>query len=56
VKLIADQSSRLKPSATPLVAGVAVAALVTVNVNYYFFQYTHAGYSSDLNNRVAAGR
>ena len=54
VKVIADQASRLRPSASPLVAGVAIAALLTVNVNYYFFQYTHAGYSSDLNNRVAA--
>ena len=35
-------------------AGNHVAALATVNVNYYFFQYTHAGYSSDLNNLVAA--
>ncbi len=54
VKLIADQASRLRPNASPVVAGVAIAALFTVNVNYYFFQYTHAGYSSDLNNRVAA--
>ena len=54
IKLIADQASRLKPGTMPVVAGVAVAALFTVNVNYYFFQYTHAGYSSDLNNRVAA--
>ena len=54
VKLIADEASRLKPSASPLVAGVAIAALLTVNVHFYFFQYTDGGYSSDLNNRVAA--
>jgi hypothetical protein len=54
VKLIADWASRLRPKASPVVAGVAIAALFTVNVNYYFFQYTHGGYSSDLNNRVAA--
>ena len=53
-KLIADQASRLKPSASPFLAGVAIAALLTANVNYYFFQYRDGGYSSDLNNRVAA--
>jgi 4-amino-4-deoxy-L-arabinose transferase-like glycosyltransferase len=54
IKLIADTVSRWRPSASSLVAGVAVAALVTTNIHFYFFDYKDGGYSSDLNNRVAA--
>lgn len=54
VKLIADTASRWRPSASSLVAGVAVFALVTTNIHFYFFVYKDGGYSSDLNNRVAA--
>jgi len=54
IKLIADYASRWKPSASSLVAGVAVAALVTTNIHFYFFQYKDGGYSSDMHNRIAA--
>jgi len=54
IKLIADTASRWRPNAGSLVAGVAVGALVITNVHFYFFEYRGGGYSSDLNNRVAA--
>ncbi|MGA2286476.1 MAG: glycosyltransferase family 39 protein [Dehalococcoidia bacterium] len=54
IKLIADYASQWKPRTSSLVAGVAVAALVTTNIHFYFFEYRDGGYSSDMNNRIAA--
>lgn len=54
IKLIADSASQWRPNASSLVAGVAVAALVTTNIHFYFFEYKDGGYSSDMNNRIAA--
>ncbi len=54
IKLIADGFSRWRPNTGPYVAGVIVAALLATNIHFYFFEYRTGGYSSDLNNRVAA--
>ena len=54
IKLIADGFSQWRPNAGPYAAGVIVAALLATNIHFYFFEYRTGGYSSDLNNRVAA--
>jgi len=52
VKLIADNVSTPRPQTGIVVAGVAMAALFTANVHFYFDTYRDGGYYSDQNTRV----
>jgi 4-amino-4-deoxy-L-arabinose transferase-like glycosyltransferase len=52
VKLIADAASKWRAKAGTVLAGIGIAALVAVNMHFYFFDYRTGGYYSDYNTRV----
>ena len=53
VKLITDAVSKWRPQMGVAVAGIAVAALFTTNVHFYFTTYRTGNYYSDENTRIA---